>query len=108
MHSDKRPAPRLRSAMILIAFLIAAAPSDVAGSIDKYCQSEPGCVAEQRTSLRYFLNLTVVSGATEADSERCMRSAKAGPAIDWVRAESCIRAVAKRRKAIAPLFEERG
>jgi hypothetical protein len=93
---------------MLIAFLLAAAPTEVALAIDRFCKDEPACIAAQRESLRYFLNLMVVSGTTDADAEGCMREGKRGVAIDWIVAEQCIRRVSKDRKAIAPFFEERG
>lgn len=95
--------------MLALALAIATAqPSAVARDIDRFCGSRAKCVASQRESLRYFLNLMVVSGVTEAESKQCMAAAKRKRLIDWTVAESCIRKKAKGRNSIAPMFEERG
>lgn len=92
---------------MLVALLLAAAgPTPAARDIDRYCRNAAPCVAKQRESLRYFLNLSVVYDAKSPDMERCMRAAKIkAPArdfIDWTVAEQCMRAWSKGRRSMLP------
>lgn len=89
--------------MLVTAILLAAsAPTAVARDIDLFCKSEPACVARQRQSLRYFLNLSVVFDAPRPKVERCMLEGKVGRAVDWAKAEACLRRWSKGRRAILP------
>jgi hypothetical protein len=95
---------------ILLCFLLLTAtasagpaePTAVARDIDAFCKMESACVARQRQSLRYFLNLGVVYDASQPVMESCMRKGKAGHAIDWTIAEHCMREWSKGRPAMLP------
>lgn len=60
------------------------------------------CIAAQRQALKHYLGIWVMFDAPKAAAERCMRAAKTGAHVDWVKAEACLRAWSGGRRATLP------
>lgn len=91
--------------MLIIAMALAAAQPDARSaklreSIRHFCKSNPQCIERQQKGVRNFLGVMFMHEVPDSQSEKCMRLAKVGKALDWSVAASCMHKWSAGRRTI--------